>query len=104
MIYKVYRNKNSDDGYFNILREMYKRIISENKHLCLNVQNSMGSGVFVNGEMHPTIEQAGSNTCTFVKMSRSINFPTFIEKHLEFDLLDTKKKSVSSSVSLFKRA
>ena len=36
---------------------MYKRIMSEDKFLCINAQKNLNAGVFVSGEMHPTMEK-----------------------------------------------
>jgi len=57
MRYEVYRNKNSSDEDFTIISDMYKRIMSEDKWLCANAQKNIQRGVFVNGEMHPKMEQ-----------------------------------------------
>lgn len=57
MSYEVFRNKNSSDADFSVINEMYKRIMSEDKYLCANAQKNIGRGVFVNGEMHPKMEQ-----------------------------------------------
>lgn len=57
MKYEVYRNKNSSDEDFEIINAMYKRIMSEDKYLCLNAQKNLNAGVFVNGEMHPKMEK-----------------------------------------------
>lgn len=57
MRYEVYRNKNSGDEDFNVINEMYKRIMSEDKYLCLNAQKNINAGIFVNGELHPEMEK-----------------------------------------------
>ncbi|ODA79293.1 hypothetical protein RJ55_04886 [Drechmeria coniospora] len=57
MKYEVYRNKNSSDEDFEIISSMYRRIMSEDKYLCANAQKNLNAGVFVNGEMHPTMEK-----------------------------------------------
>lgn len=57
MKYEVYRNKNSSDEEFETISSMYKRIMSEDKYLCVNVQKNLNAGVFVNGEMHPRMEK-----------------------------------------------
>lgn len=57
MKYEVYRNKNSSDEDFNVINEMYKRIMSEDKVLCTNAQKNLNAGIFVNGEMHPELEK-----------------------------------------------
>ncbi|TIC91706.1 putative dioxygenase subunit alpha YeaW [Colletotrichum higginsianum] len=57
MRYEVYRNKNSGDEDFNVISDMYKRIMSEDKYLCANAQKNINAGVFVNGELHPDLEK-----------------------------------------------
>ncbi|KAJ6443656.1 Rieske [Purpureocillium lavendulum] len=57
MRYEVYRNKNSSDEDFGVIDAMYKRIMSEDKYLCANAQKNLNAGVFVNGELHPKMEQ-----------------------------------------------
>ena len=57
MRYEVYRNKTSSDEDFTAINDIYKRIMSEDKFLCLNAQKNINAGVFVNGELHPRMEQ-----------------------------------------------
>lgn len=57
MRYEVYRNKNSSEEDFQLINNMYKRIMSEDKDLCEAAQKNLGAGVFINGEMHPTMEK-----------------------------------------------
>ncbi|KAI1865431.1 uncharacterized protein JN550_008479 [Neoarthrinium moseri] len=57
MSYEVYRNKNSSDEDFQVINDIYKRIMSEDKYLCANAQQNINAGVFVNGELHPRLEQ-----------------------------------------------
>lgn len=57
MSYQVFRNKNSSDEDFKVINDIYKRIMSEDKVLCLNAQKNINAGVFINGEMHPRLEQ-----------------------------------------------
>ena len=57
MRYEVYRNKNSSDADFNTISDIYKRIMSEDKYLCIHTQKNLNSGVFVNGELHPNMEK-----------------------------------------------
>jgi hypothetical protein len=57
MKYEVYRNKNSTDEDFNLISDIYKRIMSEDKLLCASAQRNINTGVFVNGEMHPKMEK-----------------------------------------------
>lgn len=57
MRYEVYRNKYASDEDFNLISYMYKRIMSEDKYLCINSQKNLNAGVFVNGELHPEMEK-----------------------------------------------
>ncbi|KEY64524.1 hypothetical protein S7711_03591 [Stachybotrys chartarum IBT 7711] len=57
MRYEVFRNKNSSDADFQVISDMYKRIMSEDKYLCINAQKNLSAGVFINGEMHPDLEK-----------------------------------------------
>ncbi|KAE8348973.1 Rieske [2Fe-2S] iron-sulfur domain-containing protein [Aspergillus coremiiformis] len=57
MRYEVYRNKNSSDKDFELINQMYKRIMSEDKYLCIHTQKNLNNGVFVNGELHPRLEK-----------------------------------------------
>lgn len=57
MSYEVYKNKNSSDEDFQVINDIYKRIMSEDKYLCANAQQNINAGIFVNGELHPKMEQ-----------------------------------------------
>lgn len=57
MEYEVYRHKSASDASFKKIDEMFKRILAEDKWLCNNAQKNLNAGVFVNGEMHPGMEQ-----------------------------------------------
>lgn len=57
MSYEVYRNKHSTEEQFDLVNQIYKRIMSEDKYLCDLAQKNLNAGVFVNGEMHPRLEQ-----------------------------------------------
>ncbi|KAH6879450.1 Rieske [2Fe-2S] iron-sulfur domain-containing protein [Thelonectria olida] len=57
MEYEVYRHKNASDDDFKNIDEMFKRILAEDKWLCNNAQKNLNAGVFINGEMHPKMEQ-----------------------------------------------
>ncbi|ESU09806.1 hypothetical protein FGSG_12438 [Fusarium graminearum PH-1] len=57
MRYEFFRNKNSSDDDFTLITELYKRVMSEDKYLCANAQKNVNAGVFINGEMHPEMEQ-----------------------------------------------
>ena len=47
MRYEVYRHKDATDEAFNLISDMYKRIMSEDKVLCLLSQKNLNGGVFV---------------------------------------------------------
>jgi hypothetical protein len=53
---EVYRNKNSSDEEFETINEMYKRIISEDKDLCVETQKNINTGDFANEQLHSTEE------------------------------------------------
>ena len=57
MQYQVFRNKNSTDEEFDLVNQIYKRIMSEDKYLCDLAQKNLNAGVFINGEMHPRMEK-----------------------------------------------
>ena len=57
MRYEVYRNKNSSEEDFQLVNQIYKRVMSEDKHLCDQAQRNINAGVFINGEMHPRLEK-----------------------------------------------
>ncbi|KAI1737373.1 hypothetical protein F4680DRAFT_460435 [Xylaria scruposa] len=57
MYYEVFRNKDSSDEDFQVINDIYKRIMSEDKYLCANAHKNIQAGVFVNGELHPKMEQ-----------------------------------------------
>ncbi len=57
MYYEVFRNKNSSEEDFQVINNIYKRVMSEDKYLCANAHKNIQAGVFVNGELHPKMEQ-----------------------------------------------
>jgi hypothetical protein len=57
MRYEVYRHKNASDEDFNLISDMYKRIMSEDKYLCIRTQKNLNTGVFINGQLHPEMEK-----------------------------------------------
>lgn len=57
MRYEVYRHKDATDEAFNLISDMYKRIMSEDKYLCIHSQKNLNAGVFVNGQLHPEMEK-----------------------------------------------
>ena len=67
MRYEVYRHKDATDEDFNLISDMYKRIMSEDKHLCISTQKNLNAGVFVNGELHPEMEKGPLHFQTTVR-------------------------------------
>ena len=57
MRYEVFRNKNSSEEDFQLVNQIYKRIMSEDKALCELAQKNLNAGVFLNGELHPRLEK-----------------------------------------------
>lgn len=57
MRYEVYRQKYATDEDFNLISDMYKRIMSEDKYLCIHSQKNLNAGVFINGQLHPEMEK-----------------------------------------------
>ncbi|KAJ5712358.1 hypothetical protein N7493_008826 [Penicillium malachiteum] len=57
MRYEVFRKNNSSDEEFELVNQMFKRIMAEDKALCTQAQQNLNTGVFVNGELHPQMEK-----------------------------------------------
>ncbi|KAK4610315.1 Carnitine monooxygenase oxygenase subunit [Fulvia fulva] len=57
MQYQVFRNKHSTDEQFDLVSQIYKRVMSEDKYLCNLAQQNINAGVFTNGELHPRLEK-----------------------------------------------
>lgn len=57
MRYEVFRSKKSSDTEFYFVSDMFKRIMNEDKHLCMEAQKNLSSGIFVNGLLHPEMEK-----------------------------------------------
>ena len=47
----------SSEEDFQIINQMYKRIMNEDKYLCVEAQKNLNAGAFVNGELHPRMEK-----------------------------------------------
>jgi hypothetical protein len=69
MHYQIFRNKNSTDAEFEYISTMYRRIMTEDKGLCELVQRNLGSGIFVNGELHARLEKG---PLYFQKVNREV--------------------------------
>ena len=57
MQYQIFRNKNSSEKDFQLINQLYKRVVSEDKDLCELAQRNLNAGIFVNGELHPRLEK-----------------------------------------------
>lgn len=57
MEYQVFRSKHATDEQFDLVNNIYKRVMSEDKYLCDLAQKNLNAGVFVNGELHPKFEK-----------------------------------------------
>lgn len=57
MNYQVFRNRNSSEDDFQLINQIYKRVMAEDKYLCVNTQKNLNRGVFTNGELHPFKER-----------------------------------------------
>jgi len=57
MHYQIFRNTNSSEEQFQLIHQLYKRVVGEDKVLCELAQKNLDAGIFVNGEMHPRLEK-----------------------------------------------
>lgn len=58
MHYQIFRNKNSPKEKFDLINDLYKQVMSEDKALAAGVHKNLVRGVFVNGQLHPRLESA----------------------------------------------
>ena len=75
MEYQIFRNKNSSEEDFQLINQMYRRIVGEDKALCELAQKNLNAGIFVNGELHPRLEKG---PLYFQKVAREV-----IREHYE---------------------
>ena len=57
MEYQIFRNEKSSEDDFQLIHQMYKRIVAEDKVLCELAQKNLARGIFTNGELHPRLEK-----------------------------------------------
>ncbi|KAJ9604732.1 hypothetical protein H2200_010846 [Cladophialophora chaetospira] len=57
MHYQIFRNKTSSEEDFQLIAQMYARIVSEDKVLCELAQKNLNARIFINGELHPRLEK-----------------------------------------------
>ena len=84
MHYQIFRNKNSTEEDFQLIHQLYKKVVGEDKVLCELAQKNLNAEVFVNGEMHPRLEKG---PLFFQKVTRKI-----IREHFERE--NTAKKEI----------
>lgn len=58
MEYEVYRHVDASDAEFEYIDSFFKRVLDEDKHLCNGAQKNLNAGVFINGELHPQLENS----------------------------------------------
>ncbi|KIW63957.1 hypothetical protein PV04_08918 [Phialophora macrospora] len=69
MQYQIFRNKNSSEEDFQLINQMYRRIVGEDKVLCELAQKNLNARIFVNGELHPRLEKG---PLYFQKLAREV--------------------------------
>jgi hypothetical protein len=69
MHYQIFRNKKSTEADFQLIANMYNRIVGEDKVLCELAQKNLNAGIFVNGELHPRLEKG---PLYFQKVNREV--------------------------------
>lgn len=57
MHYQIFRNRNSTDEQFQLISQLYNKVVSEDKILCELAQKNLNAEIFVSGEMHPRLEK-----------------------------------------------
>jgi hypothetical protein len=77
MHYQIFRNKHSPRESFELIANLYARVVSEDKALCELAQQNLNAGIFVNGELHPRLEKG---PLYFQKVNREV-----IRKHYEME-------------------
>ncbi|PYI23959.1 ISP domain-containing protein [Aspergillus violaceofuscus CBS 115571] len=54
---EVYRHRDATDEEFDNINAFYRQVLEEDKELCVGVQTNLSTGVFINGELHPSKEK-----------------------------------------------
>ena len=83
MHYQIFRNKNSSEEDFQLIHQLYKKVVGEDKVLCMLAQRNLNAGIFVNGEMHPRLEKG---PLYFQKTAREV-----IREHFERETVVKKE-------------
>jgi len=83
MHYQIFRNKTSTEEDFQLIHQLYKKVVGEDKVLCELAQTNLNAEIFVNGEMHPRLEKG---PLFFQKVVRKV-----IREHREKEQAAKKK-------------
>ena len=75
MHYQIFRNKHSTEEQFQLISQLYNKVVGEDKVLCELAQKNLNAEVFVSGEMHPRLEKG---PLFFQRVARKI-----IREHFE---------------------
>lgn len=62
MHYQIFRHKDAKPELFNLVNDLYKQVMSEDKTMVCGVQQNLERGLFVNGQLHPRVESAALHT------------------------------------------
>lgn len=54
---EVYRHRDATNEEFDNINAFYRQVLEEDKELCVGVQTNLSTGVFINGELHPSKEK-----------------------------------------------
>ncbi|KAL6709242.1 hypothetical protein ACN47E_001649 [Coniothyrium glycines] len=98
MEYEVYRHKDASDEDFNNIDSMFKRVLSEDKWLCTNVQKNLSAGVFVSGEMHSRMEKGPLYVQQTVRRQVQEHYQR--EKQLQREIWPARQLSSTSSMNI----
>ena len=55
--FEVYRHQDAATEDFEYIDAFFKRVLNEDKELCIRTQKNLNAGVFVNGRLHPHLEK-----------------------------------------------
>lgn len=66
---EVYRHRDATDEEFENINAFYRQVLDEDKELCVGTQENLNSGVFTNGELHPSKEKVCRSLGTYAWFS-----------------------------------
>ncbi len=90
MQYQIFRNKNAPEEEFQLIAQMYNRIVAEDKGLCEGSQRNLEAGTFVNGELHPILDHG---PLFFQKVNReAIRDHVELERHAKREIWPARQK------------